>query len=157
MWIRIRIDLALVVPDPDWAGRTGSGTQWFFLPLDSGWKKSGFGINISDHIYDSLVRIFWFKNIEFFVANPDLVSGIEKSGFEIKKSRNRNKSTYIGVYIYYFMTCCRYGYKFTFFWRKSLTRFRIRIGLARWIRIRIKVKSWIRTRIEANADPPHWL
>jgi hypothetical protein len=39
----------------------------------------------------------------------------------------------------------------------SLTRIRIRIGLAPWIRIRnrIEVNSWIRIRIENNADPQH--
>ncbi len=37
----------------------------------------------------------------------------------------------------------------------SLTRFRIRIGLASWIRIRTEAKDWI--RIENNADPQHCL
>jgi len=38
---------------------------------------------------------------------------------------------------------------------KSLTRFRIRIGLAPWIRIRPEIKCWIRIRIETYADPQH--
>jgi hypothetical protein len=36
---------------------------------DPGWKKSGFGINIPDHNFESLVRIF-VKNTKFFVADP---------------------------------------------------------------------------------------
>jgi hypothetical protein len=59
------------VADPD---QESSG----FLPLDLGWKKTG--MNIPYHIYESLVRIFCLKIFEFFVANPYLVSGIEKSG-----------------------------------------------------------------------------
>ncbi len=82
LWTRIRINLALL--DPDWAVLRIIRDPVLFGPLDPGWKKSRFGINIPDHIYESLVRIFWFKNIELFVANPDLVSGIEKSGSGIK-------------------------------------------------------------------------
>ncbi len=63
-----------------------------FWALELGWKKSGSGINISDHISDCLVTIFWVKNTKFFVnsvlwirdrkfqiQDPQSSSGTEKS------------------------------------------------------------------------------
>jgi hypothetical protein len=41
-----------------------------FLPLDPGWKKSGSGMNIPDHISENLETIFWVKKHEFFDADP---------------------------------------------------------------------------------------
>jgi hypothetical protein len=53
-----------------------------FLPLGPGsrnWGKisrSGSGINISDHISESLETTFWVKILKFFDADPG--SGMEK-------------------------------------------------------------------------------
>jgi hypothetical protein len=64
LWIRIRIDLALLDPDPlGSVADQDAGSRVIFSPIDLGWKKSRFGINFPDHIYESLVRNFWFKNI----------------------------------------------------------------------------------------------
>jgi hypothetical protein len=54
-----------------------------FWPLDPGsgmGKKQDpdpeSGMNIPDHISESLETIFWFKVLQFFDADPDLGSGI---------------------------------------------------------------------------------
>jgi hypothetical protein len=64
-----------------------------------------------------------------------------------------------------FLTYCLLKVRYLYFSSKnltlcdfteySLTRIRIRIGLAPWIRILIEIRSWIRIRIpiEINADP----
>jgi hypothetical protein len=59
----------------------GSGSVAFFNSWirDPGWKKMRSGIqdpeygtvNIPDHIFKSLVTIFWVKNTYFFVTGPD--------------------------------------------------------------------------------------
>jgi hypothetical protein len=46
-------------------------------------SRSGSGMNIADHISESLGTIFWAKILEFFYANPDPGSGIF-SGFGIR-------------------------------------------------------------------------
>jgi hypothetical protein len=47
-----------------------------FSVADPGWKNSGSGTNIPDHISESLITIFWVQIIKFFVADPDPGSGI---------------------------------------------------------------------------------
>jgi hypothetical protein len=50
-------------------------TQWIRNP---GWVKksrSGSGMNIPDHISESLETIFWIKILKFFDADPDSGSG----------------------------------------------------------------------------------
>jgi|LakMenE18May11ns_1017448.scaffolds.fasta_scaffold9354897_1 hypothetical protein len=57
------------------------------------WKKSRSGKNIPDHIYESLVKFFGLKIIDFFDADadpgssanltPDPVFGMEKFGSRI--------------------------------------------------------------------------
>jgi hypothetical protein len=42
---------------------------------DPGWKKSGSGINILDHISEKLETIFWVRNAYILCAGPDLGSG----------------------------------------------------------------------------------
>ncbi len=54
MLLEISTGTSAAAPDP------GSGA--FLTPLDPGWEKSESGINVPDHIYESLVTILWVKN-----------------------------------------------------------------------------------------------
>ncbi len=64
-------------PDPDpLHGKTqcyGSGISAFLTP-GSGMvtnSRSGFGMNIPDHIFESLETIFWVKIFKYLYADPD--------------------------------------------------------------------------------------
>jgi hypothetical protein len=62
----------------------GSGIRCLFDPLDPGCvKKSGSGMNNSDHISESSETVFWVKILKFFDADPGYKkfgSGMEKFG-----------------------------------------------------------------------------
>jgi hypothetical protein len=54
--------------------------------------RSGSGMNIPDHIFESLETIFWLKMLEFFDADPDPGSeNILDPGSEMEKIRIRDK------------------------------------------------------------------
>jgi hypothetical protein len=75
------------------------------------WKiqilNPGSPINILDHIFKSLVRIFGLKMLKFFVANPDSGSGAffildPGSGMEKFGSRAREKNPgYATLHLFY--------------------------------------------------------
>jgi hypothetical protein len=72
-----------------------------FRSLDPGWVKNqdpypGSGMNIPDHISESLKQFFGLKILKFFDADPDLGSGIRNlfdtgSGIQDGKIRIRDK------------------------------------------------------------------
>jgi hypothetical protein len=49
----------------------GSWIRCLFLLQDPGWVRSGTGMNIPDHIFESLETIFGLKILEFFDADLD--------------------------------------------------------------------------------------
>jgi hypothetical protein len=106
--IRIRVDFALLAPDPYWNADPDPGAR-------------------------KLIKMNK-KNLIFSFSTRLL---------------NLRKKYYLHIVFFHD--------KINLLVTASLTRIRIRIGLAPWIRIliRIEVKSWIRIRIETNADPKH--
>jgi hypothetical protein len=59
--------ITVVDPDP--------GSDHFLSPGSGIWKpmgnKTGCGMNILDHVSESLETIFWGKILKFFYADPD--------------------------------------------------------------------------------------
>jgi hypothetical protein len=56
-------------------------------------KKSGFGMNNSDHISESLETFFWVKRLKFFDADP----GSKIFGSGIQDGKNSDMGSGINI------------------------------------------------------------
>jgi hypothetical protein len=128
-----------------------------FWPLDQGWVKirSGSGMNIADHISESLETIFWVKSTGTWILwcgsgirslfNPDPRSGMEKNSDPGSGINIPGGSVTLVPFVWYygiyqnicscFFVCLHYRYWYQCF----------EIGVPELI-------HWIRIRIQAVAE-----